>query len=393
MGGKVQRLVSSDMKPLSAEFAQSPSTVLRALHTWEQVGGNGALERSFDEIARCFSPVFSLPFFRSKSANAELESQVLYQARFSLELLHQEGLIGADGKLQNLAVMVAHLFEAEPANILLSHVLCSGALHAFLKDQQQYVKKDQRRTHLTVRLASVLGWFFQRQRLPAGLGSKVKRTKHLPSEGCPYLPPLPDQILKQLEDYNHRVFELFQQLSWCVSSTKVICEEDLKLPFSRRIFQDGFGDKGDLFLENSTYKGMLKKQHTKFRARSPFAALSGSGDQFRTPTDLISSARNVMHMDLNMLPMIPPPAGEDISEGLELTNSWAVDFLCHGKLKYLVDDNGLRATKAWALSQKFIESVNMSVAAMKCFAKADDIVLKTFEELGQEMSKMQKEGS
>ena len=213
---KIQRLITSNLFSLNAEFVQSPTTVIRALVQWEQLSMDAITknkpDREKEDIAQCIAPMFSLPFFRSEKA--DLQTQVKYQTRYAIELLHREGLIYTTAYTQKLANFVSHLFESEPANLFLSRVLCSSALHEYLTTMASQVRKDQRQTHLTVRLAGILGWFMQRRRLPRMSRSKPTRKKHLPSDTCPRLPPLPEAILKVVQDYNASTFELFQELAF-----------------------------------------------------------------------------------------------------------------------------------------------------------------------------------
>ena len=87
----------------AGEFTLSPTILLRALHEWEQIKDlqeEGEVARPQEAIAKCLAPVFTLPFFQSKTA--ELVTQVAYHFRFSLEFLYKEGLINRDGSTRRL---------------------------------------------------------------------------------------------------------------------------------------------------------------------------------------------------------------------------------------------------------------------------------------------------
>jgi len=282
--------------------------------------------------------------------------------------------------------MVTHLFEIEPANFILSRLLSSGLLHEYIKAEEPKYNKAERRTHLTVKLTTILAWFLFRRRLPATYAKSGFRKKWLPSENCPCLPPLPSKILKEVKKYNLSVFELFQELAWSVASTKKFGGNDFTLPCSKRQFPESWNAKGAPFEKESVFQKDYVKQLVRFRARSPLAAISGAGDRFRTPNDLVATLRNVIQMDLNALPIVPPAHGEAGVEGeLEPTNSWILDFMLHGKMKYLAEDNGIDATKAYKLISGFKEKVEMATRALKAYSSPDDIVLKTFELLSVEL--------
>ncbi|CAL1141071.1 unnamed protein product, partial [Cladocopium goreaui] len=95
-------------------------------------------------------------------------------------------------------------------------------------------------------------------------------------------------------------------------------------------------------------------QMVKYKTRSPFSALGGVGDHFRSPVDLCKNCRNVLHLDLNAIPTVANPPGRDGGD-LEATNSWLLDYMIHGQRRYLWEDNGINATKAYKLIDEFIQ--------------------------------------
>lgn len=278
------------------------------------------------------------------------------------------------------------MFEVEPANLILARLIGSGLIHEYLKVEEKKERKGERRTHLTVKLMSVLGWFFFRRRLPATYAKAQSRKKWLPSEDSPRLPPLPSKILEEVQKYNASIFELFQQLSWSVACTRKFRECDFMLPCSQRQFPSEFGQAP--MEKDSSFQSGLIGQRVRFKARSPLAAISGGGDCFRSPNDLVMNLRNIIQMDMNALPIVPPAPGQagDRAE-LEDTNSWALDYMIHGKTKYLWEDNAIDSTRAYKLISGFRDKAAMMVAAIKAYSPpADDIVLKTFVLLHAELA-------
>jgi len=391
---KVQRLIASDLTNLTGEFKLSPSALLRALLAWEQVHltevQDKELPRSKQEIARCVAPMFSLPFF--SSTTADLNTQVLYQTRFLLEFLYREGFVGALGNTRGLSNMVTYMFETEPANFMLARFLTNGLLHDYLAARQAGAKKADRRTHMTVKLTEVLSWFLYPRRLPHDFPkNRSTRKKHLPSKTCPSLPSLPKPMLEAVKKYNDGVHNLFQELAWGVGSTRKFSDTDLVLPLSGRSFSASWDPRGPPFQKGSPFQEKFIQHIVRYRARSPFSAIAGIGDNFSSPSDLASSTRNVMHLDVTSFPTVAASAlGE---QSLEPTNSWMLDFMIHGKIKYLWEDNGINATQAWKLIGDFKDAVKKVSTAMKPWCPADDLVLRTFEELGAEIHKYHLEGS
>mmetsp|Transcript_70413 Transcript_70413/g.168645 ORF Transcript_70413/g.168645 Transcript_70413/m.168645 type:complete len:1423 (-) Transcript_70413:98-4366(-) len=396
---KVQRLVASEMPSLAGEFKQSPSLVLRVLQEAEQreilqqadagQSKRQVVLRDKEDVEKCISPMFRHPFFRS--ATALLEKQVVTFSRFATELHIREQMLTKGAMTRNLSGMVTHLFEVEPANMILNRIISKGLLHRYLTEQAQDVMKGDKKTLLTVKLAGVLGWFVYRQRLPERPGKYVPvRRRHLPSQDCPELPPLPDYILEEVEDYNKNVFELFQQMAFSVASSKKLDESDLTLPFTKRSFPLTFDPRGDP-AKGSKFFDDYKGQLVKPRSRSPFSAMAGFADFFRSPADLATSTRHVLHMDISQLPMVPPPPGCEQGQGLEPANSWVVDILIHEQLKYLTEDNGLGPTEAYKLIESFREFTEMAKYAIQEMVSAkDDILLTTLDQLSKDLKACQK---
>lgn len=157
----------------------------------------------------------------------------------------------------------------------------------------------------------------------------------------------------------------------------------------RREFRLGWDERGVPFGEGSEFQGEYLKQLTVYRARSPFVAIGGLGDHFASPHDLVKSIRNVLHMDISTLPIVPYTLHQaedgDNFHVLEAANSWAVDFMIHGKIKYLLDDNGIDATKAWGLIASFISKLEMLSTVVLSYSNKDDIVYKCLEKVIAEM--------
>jgi hypothetical protein len=189
--------------------------------------------------------------------------------------------------------------------------------------------------------------------------------------------------LKEVERYNDSTFELFQELAFSVASTSKFGEQDYTLPLTERRFPESFPDGKNPFGKDSSFSKPYIGQLVRFRARTPLAAIAGEGDRFRSPNDLVTTLRNIIQMDLNAIPMVH----------LQDTNSWALDFMIHGKTKYLFEDNGMDSTQAYKYIKQFEDIVKMIAEALKaykpgkgCNPPVTDIVLQTFEELVAELS-------
>lgn len=391
---KIRSLVSSELSVLTGEFLLSPTTLLRALHMWEYVSididGGADVPRGKDEIGLNISTLFSSPFFSSKTA--DLETQVFYHTRFVVDFLYKEGLLNTDGSTRGLANLVTHLFEIEPANFIFARLLGKGLIHEYLVRAQKHESKADRRTHLTVKLVTLLSWFLYRKRLPNHVPKdRNQRKKYLPSKDSPVLQPPPKPIAKEIMAFNASIEEHMQEFAWTVASNKKTSENDMEMPMSGKITRFNWDPRGDATTgpfdsKTAEFGKRLNKHKTKYRTRSPIAAIDGTGDYFKSPSDLVASTRNVLHLDFNSFPTIAAPMFGDA--GLEPTNSWMVDFMIHGKIKYLWEDNGIGPTQAWKNISDFKEAIKKAITVMKMYAPEEpDIVIKTFQQLHDEMDK------
>jgi len=236
-------------------------------------------------------------------------------------------------------------------------------------------------------LTAILAWLFFRKRLPRNFRKTVARKKWLPSEDCPALPPLPPMMLEEVMNYNKSNFDLFQQLAFSIASRRKFESKDFKLPCSGRQCLDTWGSGGPPFEKESTFQEKYVGQIVRFRARSPLAALAGSGDRFRTPSEMVSTLRNVIQLDVTAIPFIP--VSQDAAEGeppvLEATNSWILDFMMHGQKKYLAEDNNIDSSRVYKFISSFKEAIKMSITAIKAYSPSEDLVLQTFEALLAEL--------
>lgn len=347
------------------------------------------LARSKEDILRCVKPLFSKPCF--PSSTADLQTQAAYQTRFSVDLLYKEGLLSTNGYKRGLANLATALFEFELANVILAR-LSKGLLHSFFREAEANMVKVDRRTHLTVKLTSVLSWFLCRLRLPSILPRNLfARKRHQPSDRSPELPPLPTAIAVEAMENNLSVVEHVQELAWTVAATRKDMSKDTRLPTRQDEFPTAWDERGEPFAEEKTpMAAWIVKQLTRYRARSPFSAIGGNGDVFESATDIVTSTRNVMHLDMSCFPVVAHPSHSE--EGLEPTNTWMLNFMSHGRIKQLWEDNSIGPATTHRLISKYLEAIKKATVMIKVFAGANaetDIVCQTFTRLAEEKEERQ----
>ncbi|OLP85031.1 putative helicase [Symbiodinium microadriaticum] len=341
---KIQQLITSDLSSLAA-------------------ASGSAVSRKKSEFTKALFMDPGNVYVPTCGPQALHEYERMLELKEELRRAHCAGRLNkAEG--ENLANLCTHLFEAarkltlsaEPANLVLSRLLCSGVLHEYLTEEAPKVLKGDRRTHLTVKLVSV-----SEPKCSAEGSKEFVVSTHQAVEmvfGCPEAAAQHSEgmstpsstAVKEIQRYNSQLFEVFQEFAWTVAMTRKHGQIDLTLPASGR-----------------------------YKSRSPFSALSGAGDFYLTPSDLSKNCRNVLHLDLNAIPTVAcPPTGADANRELEATNSWILDYMIHGQRKYLWEDNGLNATRAWKLIDEFVQTLK------KAFAPANDIVLTTMTLLAKD---------
>ena len=84
--------------------------------------------------------------------------------------------------------------------------------------------------------------------------------------------------------------------------------------------------------------------------RSPFAALSGWTDDFRSSRELIRSVRGGLYLDSTVIPVLE---WVDRSDAALPLNSYLLDFYRHGDLDLLIEENGIARAKVFELLKRF----------------------------------------
>eukprot|EP00400_MALV-I_sp_L67-5_P000606 gene606-251_t len=374
---KVNQLVASALPNLSGELSMSCSWALRALMLWESIDGSEK-DLAFQKLAPSLKEYF---FYKGSTLGRH---QMLLFFRYSLEFLFRNKLLSQKGKLDRLASATAAMFEDEPSNFVFNRLFLTGALHTFLKEAEKNEKSTDKTSFVTYQLARVMGHFMQRRMVyrRAAEGRKVNRKKHMPSASFPCLQDLPAPIQKELDSYNNETFEVFTNfVKSCSLLSKDFTNEDFELPKSSISIIRDFPN-GDPFKEDSQFMAEYRGHLNKFRCRSPFQALPGRGDKFKSAYDLVDGLRrSQVRLDIDSMPSLLPRKGD----GTMKTDSWLCDFLMHGKLMYLRRDNLLVGAEAWTAVHDVVESLRLLKSVLSKIAGPEDIVLTSVTLLQKEL--------
>ena len=90
--------------------------------------------------------------------------------------------------------------------------------------------------------------------------------------------------------------------------------------------------------------------------RSPFLALRGHGDSFTSISDLVSSLRGGLDMDMTQLPAFDEPG--------VLLNRFIVDYYTHEQSRALLLENGMSDAVAWLLLSHFTKLLSSLAKAL-----------------------------
>lgn len=309
-----------------------------------------------------------------------MRRQFIIHARFAMDFLQAHQMISPSAELQNFASGIACLFDCEPGIFALTEVLASGLLHDYLEDMKRLVEKEDRGTHMTVRLCGVLAWFLQRRGLPRSLANPPprppSRKRVLHSPNCPRLQPLPDAIIGFVEEYNSRTFDIYCKFVRQVAN-EGFEDADFQLPLTQRQCLREFPLGAPPVSENGPFAQAVKESRAKYKARSPFAALGGSTDHFENLADLVDSRRrSFVHIDYDTVPMVP------IDQPL---NSMLVDVLYHKSDRKMAQENHLTPGEVYAVKAGFKRTLEVLGMILGKVSPPNDIVLLTMQELLHDM--------
>ena len=151
---------------------------------------------------------------------------------------------------------------------------------------------------------------------------------------CPsvvFLPALPAEAAELLRKHNMETLATFSTYVKTFTEQHIE-EEEIELPFTHTRV-GGTGNK-----EASEALNVSPPTIT----RSAFVALSGLGDDFKSVSDLCTSVRSKVFLESAVVPHL-----EFYPDSAKIFNAYLLDFLKHGSLQPLEDDNGIRKGDVW----------------------------------------------
>ena len=337
---KACQLLGSRLPDLNGHFPLTTSFVLRLLGLL-----HGTKNASY--ALQMVNSLLSHP--RLYLGGDSFRHQVLHHVRFSIEYLRSQGLVGAKGEPLNLSSCVSHLYFAEKGAFAFHALFRDGAFHR-LAESLASNEKETLRTLMLI-MSHLFG------RLPMRAVEKESEKELIKrSASVVFLPKLPSDIANVLKKHNEEILTTYQL--YVRTYINQHCDQpDITLPFTKTSIDS---DKDPLSVSLGTPVPPVE-------IRSPFAALSGQGDNFDSITDLCESVRNGVFLEKAVIPHLD--MGDELATPL---NAYLYDFYQHGQTHALRVANGIRAGDVWFVLQDFSLVLATLVASLENFFKAGD---------------------
>lgn len=261
---KIRNLILSDVPRLKGQISLGPSLLTRTLFLINEVN-----KKNFKASLAISSNLLTKTLFLEG-----VEDDLKQLLRSSLNFLFIEGLIDREGKPINNAYLMSSLHESEPSNLVLNAVLCDEVLEKCCSNYQSDRRNSEKR------LLDVLVDIFNRvYPMPAAL----KKTYD----------PI---FLKSYEEYNRRV------INSIVDYIK-LCNKPYNATLPQSDISFAFGDI-ELSDNKDSLTGIMKQSIFKYETRSPFIALSGYNDDYKTGEEVIATARDDVLVNFDNVPVM-----------------------------------------------------------------------------------------
>ncbi|KAI2622822.1 hypothetical protein GGS21DRAFT_343625 [Xylaria nigripes] len=330
---RVHELISSRLPELRGHFPLTTTLILRILGLFDSTS-----QSSF--ASDMIKPLLTQS--RLYLGGAEAGKSIQHHLRFSVEYLQRQHLLSADGKPLNFAGLVGHLYFTENAVFAFHSLLKDGYFHRLCLG-------IHRRPTATLRtLVLILSHLFAR------VPSRPKSTDNAQALHC--LPRLPKEAERLLIRHNKETLKIFKTYASTFVDQYLDDTPDRHLPFT------GIAVGGEMprILD-------LPGNLPPSKLRSPFIALSGHTDDFKSIHELCSNIRSGVFLEESAVPYIPIWP-HDQSTPL---NSYIYDFFKHGDYVALTRDNHIKKGDVWFLLRDFSLVVATIITSLTNFVQPD----------------------
>lgn len=323
-------VMSARLPDLRGQFALSTTLILRVLALCYHTNNSDPAIRATRSL---------LSQTRLYLGGPAGETAVKHHIRFSIEYLRRQHLLSQDGAPLNFAGIISHLYFTEDSSFAFHSLLKEGYFH------QLCAEVESRRSAVLVELMLVMSHLFGRYPCHQYKDKEwLKKVKDSPS--IVLLPPMPKAAHALLHKHNKETLEIFFNYVQTFVRQHLSDVPDNKLPFTKHhAGATGACTTGALAMVPGAAALPPGPE-----IRSPFAALSGLGDDFCSIHDLCANVRAGIFLDASSVPFIP--VYPEDTEGTPW-NAYLYDFYMHGDLVALTRDNGVRKGDVWFVLKDF----------------------------------------
>ncbi|CAN8104160.1 unnamed protein product [Discula destructiva] len=317
---RVYEIMSARLPDLRGQFPLSTTLALRTLGLLQNTDNS-------EYAVRALKSLLSQSRLYLGGPADNLTSK--YLMRFSIEYLRRQHILDHSGAPLNFAGLVGHLYFTENAVFAFHSLLKEGYFHSLSAEYKQNAEATQLKIVLV--LAHIFG------RIPIGHVTKSWLKDIDKSPSGVLLPELPDEAHRILQTHNRDTLEVFKGYTTTFVQQHLADEPECRLPFSNL----QAGAKGD-----KTGVEAILKENTlpPTKLRSPFAALSGFDDSFKSIGELCSTVRSGVFLEEYAIPYIP--VFPDDTDG-KPWNAYLYDFFKHGDMEALIRDNRIDRGDVW----------------------------------------------
>lgn len=337
---RVYEIMSARLPGLNGQFPISTTLILRL---FSLLHGSDNCDFAVNMVKSLLSQT------RLYLGGPESEMSIKHHVRFSIEYLRRQNLLSATGIPINFASIIGHLYFMENAVFAFHSLLSGGYFHALCSDI------DINRDRVLLEMMLVLSHLFVR--VPA------KRTKKMveiakTSSSVIFLPPLPQKAESLLLQHNEETLSIFKRYVQSYVSHSLKGKRDRMLPFT----QTAVGKEEPIHWVSADSEASRM-------VRSPFVALSGNADDFKTIHDLCQTVRGDVFLEESAIPSIPIwPHDTDVE-----FNAYLYDFYKHGSMAVLVRDNGIRRGDVWFHLKEFSRTLSTVISSLTILMDANEI--------------------
>ncbi|KAL7945665.1 P-loop containing nucleoside triphosphate hydrolase protein [Trichoderma barbatum] len=337
---RVYEIMSARLPGLNGQFPISTTLVLRLfslLHGSENCSFAVTMVQSLLSQTRLYL------------GGPESEMSIKHHVRFSIEYLRRQNLLSASGVPINFASIIGHLYFMENAVFAFHSLLRGGYFHKLCSDI--YLKPER----VLLEMMLVLSHLFVR--IPVKRNKKTVKVAKT-SSSVIFLPPLPQAAEDLLVKHNRETLSIFKRYVQSYVSHSLTNKRDRLLPFT----QTAVGQEQPVHWASadSGAAGMV---------RSPFVALSGNADNFKTIHDLCQTVRGDVFLEESAIPTIPIWPHDTNVE----FNAYLYDFYKHGSMHVLVRDNGIRRGDVWFHLKEFSRTLSTIISSLTILMNAKNL--------------------